>query len=68
MESRESILALEMGILVIVSALIYLILRLIAKFNPDGYLAKPHGVRDVWIVFNGLLCGFIMVFIIFFLI
>lgn len=60
--------AIDMVAVVVASALIYLILHLIAKANPDGTLAQPHGVRDVWIMLNGLLFGFLLVGIIWFLI
>lgn len=60
--------AIDMAAVVVVSALVYWVLYLIAKAHPDGTLAKPNGVRDVWIMFNGLLAGFVLVGIIWFLI
>lgn len=59
-------LAVEIVVLVIVSALVYLILRLIAKSRPDGYLARPHGVSNVWMLVNCQLIGFLLVFLMFF--
>lgn len=59
-------LTVEIGVLVIVSASVYLILRLIAKSKPDGYIARPHGVSNVWMLVNCQLIGFLLVFLMFF--
>lgn len=52
--------AIEIPVLIVVSGLIYLILYLIAKTHPNGKIAQLKCVREMWMLFNGLLLGFLV--------
>lgn len=54
-------LGIEMIVVIVASAISYFVLYLVAKKHPGGHLAKPHGVRDVWIMINGVLVGIVFV-------
>lgn len=52
-----NMMLIQLAILVVglvpVSALVYICLRLYARYHPGSELAKPRGVRDVWQCVNG---------------
>lgn len=51
---------MEIAVLIVVSALIYLILYIISKIRPGGKMAQLKCVREMWILFNGSLLGFLV--------